>query len=172
MIQTLFWGPNPERDWRQCLESFIMHMGFCTANALYRNFETIIPRNKTARPRSQFLQYIHVSASVLYIPTISPQAQCSKIGGPIVGIYKSCRNWERYRQVSFLGISVSNFRCSVFVPYFALLPCTGTGDGEYRGVSQFHYLPLWSYRQLIPINGPLIIVLLPENLRAHLQLSV
>jgi hypothetical protein len=27
----------------------------CTANALYRKFETDIPRNETARPRSQFL---------------------------------------------------------------------------------------------------------------------
>ncbi len=33
--------------------------------------------------------YIHVSVSILYIPTIGPQTQYSKIGGPIVGIYKS-----------------------------------------------------------------------------------
>jgi hypothetical protein len=30
--------------------------------------------------------YIHVSVSDLYIPTIGPQTQYSKIGGPIVGI--------------------------------------------------------------------------------------
>jgi hypothetical protein len=58
--------------------------------------------------------YIHVSVSNFYCPTIGPQMQCSKIGGPIVGIYKSltvheCRNWERSRAVSFLGIFFSNF---------------------------------------------------------------
>ncbi len=40
-----------------------------TVKTLYRKFETNIPRNKTALPRSQFL-YIHVSVSGLYIPTI------------------------------------------------------------------------------------------------------
>ncbi len=39
-----------------------------TAQAMYRNFETNIPRNETARPRSQY--YIHVSVSNLYIPRI------------------------------------------------------------------------------------------------------
>jgi hypothetical protein len=33
--------------------------------------------------------YIHVSVSDLYIPTIGQQTQYSKIGGRIVGIYKS-----------------------------------------------------------------------------------
>jgi hypothetical protein len=32
--------------------------------------------------------YIHVSVIDLCIPTIGPQTQFSKIGGPIVGIYK------------------------------------------------------------------------------------
>jgi hypothetical protein len=41
-----------------------------------------------------------------------------KTGGPILGILKSltgteCKNWERGRSVSFLGIFVSNFRYSV-----------------------------------------------------------
>ncbi len=41
---------------------------------------------------------------------------CSRIGRPIMGIYNSLtdKNWERGWSVSFLGISVSNFRCSVF----------------------------------------------------------
>ncbi len=56
--------------------------------------------------------------------------------------------------------SESCIKHMVYVPYFVLLPCTGTGDGEYRGVSKFHYLPLWSYRQLIPINDPLIAVII------------
>jgi hypothetical protein len=34
---------------------------------------------------------IHVSVSDLYIPTIGPQTQYSKIGGPIVGINKSLK---------------------------------------------------------------------------------
>jgi hypothetical protein len=33
--------------------------------------------------------YFHVSVNNLYSPTIGPQTQYSKIGGPIVGIYKS-----------------------------------------------------------------------------------
>jgi hypothetical protein len=33
--------------------------------------------------------YIHISVSDLYIPTIGPQMQYSKIGKPILGIYKS-----------------------------------------------------------------------------------
>jgi hypothetical protein len=41
-----------------------------------------------------------------------------KTGGPILGISKSltgteCKNWERGRAVSFLGIFVSTFRYSV-----------------------------------------------------------
>jgi hypothetical protein len=33
--------------------------------------------------------HIHVSVSDLYIPTIGTPTQYSKIGGPIVGMYKS-----------------------------------------------------------------------------------
>ncbi len=33
--------------------------------------------------------YVHVSVSDLYISTIGPQMQYRKIGGPIVGLYKS-----------------------------------------------------------------------------------
>ncbi len=36
--------------------------------------------------------YIHVFVSELYIPTIGPLFCCSKIGRPIVGIYKSLTN--------------------------------------------------------------------------------
>jgi hypothetical protein len=74
--------------------------------------------------------YIHIYVSDLYIPRIGQQTQYSKISGPIVGIYTrksltvtvhECRNWERGRAVSFLGIFVSNLRCSVDLKYF---PCT------------------------------------------------
>ncbi len=34
--------------------------------------------------------HIHVSVSDLYIPTIGPPF-CSKLGGPIMGIYKSLK---------------------------------------------------------------------------------
>jgi hypothetical protein len=33
--------------------------------------------------------YVYVSVNVLYIPTIGPQTQYSKIGGPIMDIFKS-----------------------------------------------------------------------------------
>jgi hypothetical protein len=84
-----------------------------TANALSQKFESNIPRNQTAWPRSQFLHSFR--AIYCIYPTISAQTQYSKIAGPIVGIHKSltdtgCRNLEkRGRSVSFLGIFVSNF---------------------------------------------------------------
>ncbi len=57
-----------------------------TANELYRKFETNIPSLV-----SNF--YTYVTMSDLCIPRIGPQTQYSKIGGPIVGKYKSltCR---------------------------------------------------------------------------------
>ncbi len=73
-----------------------------------------IPRNETARPSSQFLHSCICERSVHLL-------FCSKVGGPIVGIYKSLTDilmqelgWERSRAVLFLGIFVSNFRYSVF----------------------------------------------------------
>ncbi len=53
-------------------------------------FKTNIPRNETALSHSQ--THIHVSVIDLYIPTVSPQTQCSKIGAPIMGIYKSLKD--------------------------------------------------------------------------------
>jgi hypothetical protein len=63
--------------------------------------------------------HIHVSVSTFYIPTICPPILLQQIGGQIVGMYNrsqihECRNWERGRAVSFLGLFVSNFRYSVF----------------------------------------------------------
>jgi hypothetical protein len=57
----------------------------CIAKTLYQKFETNIPRNKTARPHSQFLQ----SVSVFYIPRIGLLFCCSQIGRRVLGIYKS-----------------------------------------------------------------------------------
>jgi hypothetical protein len=56
----------------------------CTENS--ENSKQIFPDMKLRGLVPNF--YIHVSASDLYIPTIGPQTQYSKIGGPIVGIYK------------------------------------------------------------------------------------
>jgi hypothetical protein len=57
-----------------------------TASALYRKFETIFPEMKLRG------LVPHVSVSDLYIPTIGPQTQYSKKGGPIIGIYKLLRD--------------------------------------------------------------------------------
>ncbi len=49
--------------------------------------------------------YIHVSVNDLYIPTIGPQTQYSKIGGPIVGIYESLTDTWMQK----LGTRLRNF---------------------------------------------------------------
>jgi hypothetical protein len=80
---------------------------------LYQKSYLFIPRNETVWPRSHF--HIHVSVSDLYIP---------KIGLPILQadwsweyINRSqileCRNWERGRAISFLGIHKTDFWSSV-----------------------------------------------------------
>jgi hypothetical protein len=78
--------------------------------ALYRKLETNIPRNETARPRSQSNFYIHEFVSNLYISTIGSPTLLYCGCGPIKGIYifitdtwMWCGNWERGRAVSFLG---------------------------------------------------------------------
>jgi hypothetical protein len=87
----------------------------CTANALYRKFETNIPRNETGRPLSPISTFICLWAIYIHIPTIGSQMQCSKIGRPTMGIYKSLTGtWmqklgTRPRAVSFLGIFASIF---------------------------------------------------------------
>ncbi len=55
---------------------------------LQRKSHLCIPRKEIARPQSQFR--MHVSVSDLCIPRIGPNIfLCSRIGRPIVGIYKS-----------------------------------------------------------------------------------
>jgi len=66
--------------------------------------------------------HIHVSVSDLYIPTISPPPPifCSKIGGPIVGIYKIAHRYinvdfgNETVQLHFWELFISNFWYSVF----------------------------------------------------------
>jgi hypothetical protein len=71
------------------------------------NLKQIFPKIK----RRGLVPNFYICERFIYcIPTIGPQTQYSKIGGPIVGMYKSlteiheCRNWERGLAVSFLGI--------------------------------------------------------------------
>ncbi len=63
----------------------------CSYTALQRhcteNSKQILPEMKLSGLFTN--SYIHVSVSDLYIPTIGPQTQYSKIGRPIMGIYKS-----------------------------------------------------------------------------------
>jgi hypothetical protein len=57
-------------------------------NTMTENSKQIFPEMKLRGfvPKS----YIHVSVSDLYVPTIGLQTcLCRKIGGPIMGIYKS-----------------------------------------------------------------------------------
>jgi hypothetical protein len=51
------------------------------------NLKQIFPKMKLQGLVPSY--YIHVSVNDIYIPTIGPQAQYSKLGGSITGIYKS-----------------------------------------------------------------------------------
>ncbi len=82
--------------------------------------------------------YIHVSVSDLYFPRSACLwgRGCSKIGGPIVGIYKSsqiheCENWEWGSSVSFLGIHKSDLFYNVFSTYKV--------QSLYKAVSSRHF---------------------------------
>jgi hypothetical protein len=99
-----------------------------TSNALYRKFETNIPRNETAQPCS-----LHQSAN-----PIQQNRQTNRLWE-----YKNrsqiheCRNWKRgcalRRAVSFLGIFVLNFRYSASreIPHGRLWTQT-IPSGQYR----------------------------------------
>ncbi len=84
----------------------------------------------------------------IYIPTIFPYFR-SKIGRPIVGIYKSlretyeCGNWERGSAVSFLGIFFSIFWYSVFAEHYAVSSPEAEADREH--VSSLHWRLLGRY---------------------------
>jgi hypothetical protein len=64
-------------------EDILIH----TAKTLYRKFETNIPRNETARSRSQPLH--HASVSDLYIPTIDLPILLQENRWTGRGVYKS-----------------------------------------------------------------------------------
>ncbi len=79
-------------------------------HALYRKSDLCIPRNETARPRSQFLHSFTVSASDLYIPRISLPIWLQQNRQTIrLEISKSltddCGNWETEHYNSVLEIT-------------------------------------------------------------------
>jgi hypothetical protein len=97
-----------------CVSFLLKCMELCTANTLYRKFETNILRNETARPRSQFRNSCTVYVSELYIRKICPQTQYSKIGGQIVGIYKPLTDTWMQK----LGTRCANSLLGIFVWIF------------------------------------------------------
>jgi hypothetical protein len=64
----------------------IPHSAYLAAHCA-KNLKQIFPEMKLYGLVSNI--YIHVSVSDLYIPTIGPLTHYSKIGGQIVGLYKS-----------------------------------------------------------------------------------
>jgi hypothetical protein len=86
------------------------------ANALYRKFETNIPGNETA------ITFLHPCICERFtgiFPRLVLKRNTAKQVEYVVGIYKSltvlheCRNWERGRAVSFMGIFWGDFWYSV-----------------------------------------------------------
>jgi hypothetical protein len=77
--------------------------------SLYWNSDLWIPRNKTARPHSQFLHSC-IFEQFIYTPGSVYLFGCSKIGRPILQIYKSltdqeCENWKTEHYYSVLEIT-------------------------------------------------------------------
>jgi hypothetical protein len=83
----------------------ISNVDFCAT--LNQKIETNIPRNETARPRSQFL---HSCIGERFIYSHDRSAYFAIKRSQI----HECRNWERGRTVSFLGVIVSTFRYNAF----------------------------------------------------------
>jgi hypothetical protein len=107
-------------------------------NELQRRSDLCIPRNETARPRSQF-PHSCICERFIYSQD--------------VGKSHECRNWERGRTVSFLEIFVSKFRYSVFAvrnEQVALEPKTNR-EWHYCqcGSSQFSWLKYTKFRQRV-----------------------
>ncbi len=91
------------------------------SSTLLRRSDLCIPRNETARPHSQF-PHSCICDRFIYSQDRSTfsilRQQIRQTDPGNICIYRSqiheCRNSERGRAVSFLGIFVSNFWCCVF----------------------------------------------------------
>jgi hypothetical protein len=81
---------------------------------VYRKFELNILRNETARPRSQFL---HSCVCEIFIYSHERSENVVQQNRRTDRGINKCRNWERGRAVSFLGIFVLNFLYSVRYPF-------------------------------------------------------
>ncbi len=82
---------------------------------IYQKFETSIPRKGIARPQSPFMS---LSTIYKFARLVCLFCSCRKIGGPILGIYRSltdtCGKWDFHRAIPFLGIHKSKFLCSAY----------------------------------------------------------
>jgi hypothetical protein len=126
----------------------------CCSTQCTENSKQIFPERKLRGLVPNF--YIHVCVSDSYIPMIGPPILLYCVCGPIVGILyincsqiHECRNWERGRAFSFLGILVSTFRYSAF----AVHECRGqhavTGTDKIWGLCE-----LSTYAGYCPTPSP------------------
>ncbi len=104
-----------------CHESFKFFLlpTVCTTTTYTtKKIRFMCSQNESARLRSQF-PFMYLWAIFIF-PGSWEYINCSEI--------HECRNWERGRAVSFLGIFVSNFRYSVFAVYLhsTTASCTPT----------------------------------------------
>jgi hypothetical protein len=77
----------------------------CIAKTLYRKFETNIPRKETARLQSQFLHLCFCAWAIYIFPRSVCLFCCRKIGGLIMGIYKSLTGRWKWK----LGLKPHSF---------------------------------------------------------------
>jgi hypothetical protein len=124
----------------------------CIAYALYQKFETKIPINETALPRSQF-PFMYIFVSNLYTPTIGPQTQYSNIGRPIVGMYKSLTDTWMQKLGTRPRSFISGYKCFEFSvqcvnkyystarSHYLLIDIFPMILHEYHGLRKCHYVP-------------------------------
>ncbi len=88
-----------------------------TSKAVYRKFETIIPRNETSRLQSQFLHSCFCDRFIYSHDRSAYSAAGDRSWEYINRSQKyECGSWDWGRAVSFLGVHKSDFLCSVCQP--------------------------------------------------------